>query len=110
LAQDSPRLVRVYVALADNEHQGIVPVPKALGNGGDARRNLYWGAAFDVRAFLRKSVDWQEIASVENPSKAVIERSTFYSAKGNTYLIADAYRGTQIRRAIEDFCKAAVGH
>jgi len=23
------------VALADNQHQGIVPVPAALGNGGD---------------------------------------------------------------------------
>ena len=30
-AQEAPRVVHVIVALADNEHQGIVPVPKALG-------------------------------------------------------------------------------
>src|SRR5260370_8796402 len=31
-AQTSSRIVHVFVALADNQHQGIVPVPAALGN------------------------------------------------------------------------------
>ena len=44
-AQRPARLVHVFVALADNAHQGIVPVPAALGNGDDAAQNLYWGAA-----------------------------------------------------------------
>ena len=30
-----PRSIHVLVALCDNVHQGIVPVPKSLGNGQD---------------------------------------------------------------------------
>jgi hypothetical protein len=42
-AQDAKlRTVHVFVALADNQHQGIVPVAATLGNGEDAERNLYW--------------------------------------------------------------------
>jgi hypothetical protein len=41
VAQAPPRLIHVFVALADNVHQGIVPVPAALGNGDDPARNLY---------------------------------------------------------------------
>lgn len=40
--QNSTRIVHVLVALCDNEHQGIVPVPARLGNGEDPERNLYW--------------------------------------------------------------------
>jgi hypothetical protein len=54
LAQTSPRIVHVFVALADNQHQGIVPVPAALGNGRDPQRNLYWGAAYGVLRALDK--------------------------------------------------------
>lgn len=71
-AQNAARLVHVFVALADNAHQGIVPVPAALGNGGDAARNLYWGAAFGVRTFFKKSGEWKEIAVVENPNSNVL--------------------------------------
>jgi hypothetical protein len=35
--------VRVYVALCDNESQGIVPVPAKIGNCNDPDQNLYWG-------------------------------------------------------------------
>ncbi len=47
-AQDehAVRTIHVFVALADNQNQGIVPVPAALGNGEDPERNLYWGSAF----------------------------------------------------------------
>lgn len=45
-AQTGPRLIQVFMPLANNAHLGIVPVPAALGNGDDPGRNLYWGAAF----------------------------------------------------------------
>ena len=45
----APVVVHVVVALCDNEHQGIVPVPATLGNGQDPRNNLYWGALYGVR-------------------------------------------------------------
>jgi len=34
----------VFVALADNFNQGIVPVSAKLGNGDNPKTNLYWGA------------------------------------------------------------------
>ena len=40
-SQTAPRVVHVFVALADNHHQGIVPVPAKLGNGDVPSDNLY---------------------------------------------------------------------
>jgi hypothetical protein len=101
--------VHVFVALADNEHQGIVPVPKALGDGEDPGRNLYWGAAFGVRTFFRKSADWKEVRVMESPDWTILERSTFRHNSSGTLLIADAYRGRQIKAAIEDFFRESAG-
>jgi hypothetical protein len=109
LAQENPRSVHVFVALADNTHQKIVPVPAALGNGDDPVRNLYWGAAFGARTFFKKSREWKEIAVVENPNPYVLERSVFLHGASGTYLIADAYRGREIKQAIYDFLRAAAG-
>ena len=103
IAQDKPRTVHVFVALADNAHQGIVPVPASLGNGDDAGRNLYWGAAFGVRTYFKKTGEWKELSHLTNVSSYVLERSIFYNPTGNTYLIADAYRGREIKQAITDF-------
>jgi hypothetical protein len=107
--QQRPRVVHVFVALADNVHQGIVPVPAALGNGDDPGRNLYWGAAYGVRTYFRKSAEWKEIAVLQNPSTSILERVVFYDASHNVYLIADAYRGREIKDAITDFFQAAAG-
>lgn len=90
-AQERARAVHVFVALADNAHQGIVPVPGLLGNGDDPGRNLYWGAAFGVRTYFRKSAAWKEIATFQNLSAPVLERAVFYSASRNAYQVADAY-------------------
>jgi hypothetical protein len=108
-AQERARMVHVFVALADNAHQGIVPVPAALGNGDDPGRNLYWGAAFGVRTFFRRSADWKEIATIPNPSASVVERAVFYHAGRDVYLVADAYRGREIKEAIVEFFQAAAG-
>jgi len=107
--QGRARVVHVFVALADNAHQGIVPVPAALGNGDDPGRNLYWGAAYGVRTYFRKSAGWKEIALLQNPSAAVLERAVFYHASGNVYLVADAYRGREIKKTITDFFEASAG-
>src|SRR2546423_15071378 len=61
-SQNSPlRSVHVFVALADNEHQGIVPIPARLGNGLDPAHNLYWGAAAGVKTFFIRSTDWAQV-------------------------------------------------
>jgi hypothetical protein len=107
--QTKPRLIHVFVTLADNQHQGIVPVPAALGNGDDPARNLYWGATFGVRTFFRKSPEWKEIATVPHPKTYILERSIFQEKAGRVLLVADAYRGSEIKQALTDFFHAAAG-
>jgi hypothetical protein len=108
-AQPAPRLVHVFVALADNEHQGIVPVPPAIGNGDDPEHNLYWGASYGVRAFFKKSPGWREITRTISLNPVILERSIFVHTASGTIMVADAYRGREIRQAASDFFRAAAG-
>ena len=109
-AQESPvRTVHVFVALADNQHQGIVPVAASLGNGEDAERNLYWGSAYGVKTFFSRSADWERIRCGEKPKAEVLERCVFKHRATNTYLVADAYRGIEIKQAVLDFLDSAAG-
>lgn len=105
----SPRTVHVFVALADNENQGIVPVPPRLGNGLDPAHNLYWGAAAGVKTFFTRSPEWSVAGCVQKPKPAVLERCIFKHKAANVYLVADAYRGNEIRQALLDFFDAAAG-
>jgi hypothetical protein len=109
-SQNPPaRTVHVFVALADNQHQGIVPVPPRLGNGLDPGHNLYWGAAAGVKTFFARSSDWALLSCAPNPKPEVLERCVFKHRKAEVYLVADAYRGSEIRQAILDFLDAAAG-
>lgn len=105
----SPRVVHVFVALADNEHQGIVPVPAALGNGRDPQRNLYWGAAFGLKTFFKASKEWQLLEAPDPPKDAILERCVFKHRDQDVFLVADAYDGSQIRLAVSDFLSATAG-
>lgn len=109
IAQEPARTVHVFVALADNEHQGIVPIPARLGNGLDPPRNLYWGAAAGVKTFFSRSPDWSMVECRPTQRWSVLERCVFVHRSGNVYMIADAYRGEAIRQAIADFLDAAAG-
>lgn len=108
-AQEPPRVVHVFVALADNANQGIVPVPAKLGNGEDSAHNLYWGSAFGVKTFFSRSSDWKVIRCGEKPKIEVLERCIWKQPAGNVYLVADAYRGREIQTAILNFLDAAAG-
>ncbi|HKV63385.1 MAG TPA: hypothetical protein VJO16_15850 [Candidatus Acidoferrum sp.] len=105
----SSRVVHVFVALADNQHQGIVPVPAALGNGSDPQRNLYWGAAFGVKTFFKASDEWQVLSCSRRPKSAILERCVFKNRTEDVFLVADAYRGSEIKLAVTDFLSAAAG-
>jgi hypothetical protein len=108
-AQSAFRTIHVFVALADNKNQGIVPVPAKLGNGEDPERNLYWGSAYGVKTFFVRSAEWELMVSREKPKAEVLERCVFKHRTSNVYLVADAYRGSQIRQTIVDFLEAAAG-
>jgi hypothetical protein len=110
LAQNPPpRTIHVFVALADNQSQAIVPVPARLGNGLDPAHNLYWGAAAGVKTYLARSPDWTLVSCGEKPKPEVLERCIFKHRDTEDYLVADAYRGDEIRNAILAFLDAAAG-
>lgn len=108
-AQDNVRVVQVFVALADNHYQGIVPVPEKLGDGDAPASNLYWGAAYGVKTFFRASVDWEMVKCTPGPNAAILERCIFLHRGDHVYLVADAYEGKRIRDAVTDFLSAAAG-
>ncbi len=108
--RNSVKVIHVFVALADNVNQGIVPVSAALGNGDDPGRNLYWGAAFGVKRFFEKNKSWAPVRVAGRAgSEAVLERVLFKHRLNDIFIVADAYRGREIRRATQDFLDAAAG-
>ena len=115
VAAGRPVVVHVIVALCDNENQGIVPVPRHLGNGQDARSNLYWGALFGVRTYFVRQGGWTSV-SVEKPSDTRIrERAVFVGTvqragrPASVHVVADAWDGAEIKAAIERFLSLAAG-
>lgn len=108
-ARNSVPVVHVFVALCDNVNQGIVPVSAALGNGDNPATNLYWGAAFGVKTFFKKNKNWELVGEFQNPQPAIMERLVFKNRTSDVFLVADAYRGKEIRQATVDFLEAASG-
>jgi hypothetical protein len=109
-AQQHVKTIHVFVALCDNEHQGIAPVPEQLGNGDDPANNLYWGALYGTKTFLKKSKDWTLVRADKNPGEHVLERAIFQHKRMKAYLVADAYRGARIKNAVRDFLIATAGN
>jgi hypothetical protein len=106
------RVVHVFVALCDNEHQGIVPVPAALGNGRDPARNLYWGAQYGVKGFFSRSPDWQPVRIAPRPvPEHVLSEAVFRYAGSNpeVLLFAQAFDGAFIKETLEQFLQTAAG-
>jgi hypothetical protein len=108
-AVNSTPVIHVFVALADNVNQGIVPVSASLGNGDNATTNLYWGAAFGVRTFFSKNKDWELLSVTRNPTTSILERCIFKHRRTSVLLVADAYRGKEISQTTWDFLEAAGG-
>jgi hypothetical protein len=104
------KMIYVVVALCDNVNQGIVPVAAHLGDGEDPAGNLYWGARFGVETFFRSRPEWRLVSEVKNPGPKVLERLVFKHRRADAYLVADAYRGSEIKQATADFLSAASGN
>ena len=110
VGQTSPRIIHVFVALCDNAHQGIIPVPAKLGNGDDPENNLYWGARYGVKAFFKNSNEWGLVSTRRNLDTVILERCIFKHRLSNVYLVADAYRGIEIKKTVIDFLESAAGN
>lgn len=106
-ADAAPKKIRVFVALCDNKSQGIVKVGEKIGDGDDPEGNLYWGCDDGMARYFKKTGDWKLEKSEKNISKAILRRLTFKHATADIELIADAYRGWEMRQCVIDFEKAA---
>jgi len=107
--KNDAKMIHVFVALCDNKHQGIVPVPAAIGNGQDPNSNLYWGCGHGIRTFFKKSSEWKLLAT-QKVSDTILERLIFKHATKNYYLIADAYDGQHIKLCTRDFLNSSCGN
>jgi hypothetical protein len=95
--------VHVFVALADNEHQGIAKVPAKIGNGDDAANNLYWGTTDGFKSVFGRSKTWKLEKTEENPSPEILERRSYRHASKDCVLVAEAWRGKNIHQCLEAF-------
>ncbi|MGZ4034283.1 MAG: hypothetical protein ACXVPU_05320 [Bacteroidia bacterium] len=104
------KIIHVFVALADNNSQGIVPVPKKIGDGNDQNNNLYWGCGYGVRTFFKNAAEWKLVSKRTSVSPIILERCIFKHITQDVYLIADAYKGDKIKTCTENFLKSASGN
>jgi hypothetical protein len=109
VAEAKPRVIHVLVALCDNEHQGIVPVPAKIGNGADPGNNLYWGCGYGFKTFFKKQPEWKLLKQISNPQKDIMERLVFKHKDSALYLVADAYNGAAIKQTTVDLLDYCAG-
>jgi hypothetical protein len=102
------KVIHVLVALCDNKYQGIVPVPKSIGNGQNPGSNLYWGCGFGVRTYFKKSSHWKLVRQIKL-NDTLMERLIFKNRSNNYYLIADAYNGKYIKDCTTNFFNYCAG-
>lgn len=109
-AHGQTKVVHVFVALCDNESQGIVPVPDKIGDGDNPAANLYWGCGYGVKNFFDRKTDaWEMLSHQKDAGEVVLERCIFRHADSGTILVADAYRGLEIKTATERFFASCAG-
>lgn len=104
------KIIHVFVALCDNDSQGIVPVPKKIGNGNDPDNNLYWGCGYGVRTFFKNAAEWKMVSKRKNVSSIILERCIFKHITQDAFIVADAYKGDKIKNCNEDFFKSSSGN
>jgi len=101
--------IHVFVALCDNDSQGIAPVSPKIGNGDDPEANLYWGCDDGLKSYFSASSKWKLISKQSDVSKQILRRYVFEHRATKSVLVADAYRGSAIRTCLEDFLRSSEG-
>lgn len=109
---NKPLIVHILVPLCDNEHQGIVPTSKSLGNGLSLKSNLYWATTKGMKRYFKELPDWKLIKSFLDVDTNILERVVFYKEYKNNakvYLAIDAYRGDKMKECIDIYLKSLAG-
>ncbi|MBK1853421.1 hypothetical protein JO972_00465 [Verrucomicrobiaceae bacterium 5K15] len=104
------KVVHTFVALCDNASQGIAPVPSKIGNGNDPANNLYWGCSDGSRAYFSKSKQWRRHSTGKAKDQpAILERLVFQHKQSRTVMVVDAWRGSEIKECMAQFCQSMAG-
>jgi hypothetical protein len=120
LAAGRPLVTTVFVALCDNDTQGIVKVKnRRICRGDDPDQNLYWATAGGLAATLR-AAGWRRLsieyfATGDLAVRAIWRkhlapggalRARGVAAGVETYIVGLGYRGSEIRKAMTDYLQA----
>jgi hypothetical protein len=120
LVAGRPLVTTIFVALCDNDSQGIVKVKnRRICRGDDPDQNLYWATAGGLAATLR-AARWRRVslayfAEGELAVKAVWRKrlapGEALRARGvrssfDAYIVGFGYRGSEIRQAMIDYLQA----
>lgn len=106
----SQRLIHVFVALCDNENQGIVKVPKGIGNGQDPGTNLYWGCGYGVKTVFSIDKSWKKLSVSLPKDGKILDRLLFKHTTADVYLLAEAYDGREMEACVKAMLDAASGN
>lgn len=113
--QGKPLVAHITVALCDNSSQGIIPVGNGLCDGDAPKENLYWGALYGVKTYFARHKDWIQIDSTKPTDKRILDRVTYHRILDYegfsvpVYIVADAWRGKNIRSAVASFLEITTG-
>ncbi len=102
-------VIHTIVSLCDNKYQGIVKVPEGIGNGQDARNNLYWGCAYGVKTYFKNQAEWTIIETQKNVNDTILERVVFQHQNEKNILVADAYDGEFFKSTTDTYLKSLSG-
>lgn len=101
--------IAVFVGLCDNETQGIVKVGAKIGDGNKPDDNLYWGCTDGLRSFFKASKRWKlEKRETATGDERIFERLTFRHVTEDAVLVAEAWRGSNLKECYIAFEQALV--
>lgn len=103
-----PKTFRVIVSLADNKNQGLVPIKASLGNGQNPANNLYWGAMYGVKSYLKRQDNWKVSQTDSSLLKSPVLESLHLNYKNGDsggFGFAEAWDGAHQKQATEYFMK-----
>jgi len=99
----APQQARVIVSLADNQHQGIVPIPSKLGNGQDPFNNLYWGALYGAKTYFKRKSAWSLKSTNLNHTAILDAFELGHDAYPSAKITFEAWDGAKQKQAVKAY-------
>lgn len=103
------KTIHLFVALCDNDTQGIVKVGEKIGNGNDPANNLYWGCNDGTRSYFSRSKQWTRLEIITPENSPILQHIIFKHKTTGTILIADAYQGSKIKTCTQHYLQSLQG-